>query len=174
MWTRSLVAAWLLAASMLTLDSQRAESDLFSTVLEALRRCPQYTIFDDVTIAVADGVVTLAGQVTSHAKRSGIASHIAGVSGVRAVVNGLEVLPASNVDADLRLRLGQALYGHATFWRYASMPSPPIHIIVIGRHVRLIGTVSSDVERALAQSLAQVEGVLGVKNELRVERTPAP
>ena len=78
----------------------------------------------------------------------------------------LDVLPSAPSDAAVRIRVAQAIYSHAAFWEYASMPSPPIRILVSRGRVRLVGTVGSSVERALAQTLAAVDGVVSVKNDL--------
>jgi len=49
------------------------------------------------------------------------------------------------------------------------MANPPIHIIVERGHVRLTGVVNSNVERALARSLATGFGEFSVKNELKTD-----
>ena len=169
MWTRPLTTTLLIAATAAAVPAQHAPADLSPAVAEAVRRCPQHTIFDDVRASVAGETVTLTGVVTSTLKRTQIETHLASVAGVRHVVNRIEVLPGSARDADLRQRAAQALYGHASFWRYAAMPSPPIHIIVRDADILLTGTVTSDLERVLAQRLARVEGALGVRNELVVK-----
>ena len=50
------------------------------------------------------------------------------------------------------------------------MACPPIHTIVEHGRVTLTGVVNNQVERMLAFSLAQVDGVFDVKNQLRVDR----
>ena len=80
------------------------------------------------------------------------------------------MLPNSPLDARLRTKVAQTIYGHPSFWRYASMANPPIHIIVENGHITLTGCVNNDVEKTLAFALAQVEGAFGVKSELRVDK----
>jgi osmotically-inducible protein OsmY len=79
------------------------------------------------------------------------------------------VLPVSPFDDELRYRIARAIYGNPTFWQYASMVNPPIHIVVEGGHVTLTGVVQSNVDRMLARSLATSFGAFTVKNELRTD-----
>jgi hyperosmotically inducible protein len=85
------------------------------------------------------------------------------------VQNQIEVLPVSRFDDELRYRIARAIYGNPTFWHYASMANPPIHIVVERGHVTLSGVVNSNVERALARSLATGFGSFSVKNELKTD-----
>jgi hyperosmotically inducible protein len=80
------------------------------------------------------------------------------------------VLPISQTDSDLRVRVAQAIYNNSAFWAYAAMPRPSIHIIVEGGRVMLTGSVNSEVDRSLAYALAQVPGAFEVKNNLRIDR----
>ena len=170
MWTRTLLL--ILIAFGVPSGVQQPADAIAGQAAAALRACPHYTIFDDVSVHVAGGVARLAGQVTSEDKRRDIAAHLARVPGVRGVLNEIEVLPASDVDAALRVRIAKAIYGHVSFWEYAAMANPPIHIVVSGGHVRLVGVVRSSVERTLAQTLAAVDGVISVRNELTSRSLP--
>ena len=49
------------------------------------------------------------------------------------------------------------------------MANPPIHIIVENSRVTLTGVVNSEVERALARSLATQFGALSVTNNLKTD-----
>ena len=91
------------------------------------------------------------------------------VCGVRSVRNDILVLPVSQFDDELRYRVSRAIYGNPTFWNYAAMANPPIHIIVEGGHVTLAGVVNSNVERVLARSLATGLGELSVTNALKTD-----
>jgi osmotically-inducible protein OsmY len=79
------------------------------------------------------------------------------------------VLPVSPFDDELRYRVSRAIYNNPSFWSYASMPNPPIHVIVEQGRVTLSGVVGSNVERMLAGSLAVGNGELSVKNELKTD-----
>jgi osmotically-inducible protein OsmY len=160
------VAVWLGLARVAT-----AQADPFSGPLgRAVRESPQVTIFDHVDARMDGNAVLLTGQVTAAAKKEEIGKRVARIDGVREVRNEIAVLPPLSSDDDLRRRVARAIYGNPTFWSYAAMSSPPIHIIVERGHVTLRGTVSTNVERTMARSLASGLGERSLINELRTER----
>jgi len=146
------------------------DDDLAQRVATVVRGYVQIGIFDDVTIDVSDRSVTLQGRVTMPFKREEIGARVAKIDGIRTVTNNIRVLPLSNYDSDLRQRIAQAIYGHSTFWRYASMSQPPIHIIVENGRVTLTGVVGGEFERTLAGALAHVPGAFAVTNALDIDR----
>ena len=163
-----LAVALLFSPSMAR--AQVSDDDLQRQVIGAIRGYSNFTIFDDVSVAVNNRAVTLTGRVTMPFKRNDIAARVAKIDGVKDLVNGIEVLPVSIEDSRLRMRVAQAIYGNSTFWHYASMVNPPIHIVVERSRITLTGCVNSEVERMLAYALAQVDGSLSVANELRVDK----
>ena len=132
-------------------------------------RYSQFTIFDYVSGTVDNGVVTLTGKVTMPFKKNDIGRRAGEISGVREVLNRIDVLPVSIYDDQLRRRIARAIYGNSAFWQYGAMANPPIHIIVEGGHVTLTGVVNSNVDRMLARSLAVGFGELSVTNDLRTD-----
>jgi osmotically-inducible protein OsmY len=100
-------------------------------------------------------------------KSTDLEKRVVKVDGVKAVLNHIAVLPVSQFDDDLRYRIARSIYGNSNFWNYAVMPNPPIHIVVEGGHVTLTGIVQSEVDRALARSLAAQFGAMSIKNELK-------
>ena len=128
-----------------------------------------FTIFDDINAQVENGVVTLTGKVTMPFKKSDIERRVAKIDGVREVQNAIGVLPVSPFDEELRYKISRAIYSNPSFWRYASMAHPPIHIIVENGRVTLSGIVNSNVERMLASSLATGFGEFSVTNALRTD-----
>jgi osmotically-inducible protein OsmY len=163
----------LLAGIGLTAHAQGADTALATRAIGAIRLYPHFSIFDDVTVDARDGVITLTGCVTMPYKRDEIGARVGRVDGVRSVANEIHVLPVSPVDAKLRTRIADAIYGHPSFWRYAAMANPPIHIIVANSRVTLTGVVSTEVDRTLAFTLAHVPGALDVTNKLRLEKEGA-
>ena len=155
----------VVASASPDLKDLRILEDVSATV----NACPHFTIFDDVSISVEQGVVTLVGKVTMDYKRGELQKRVGAIQGVRQVVDQLEVLPASTFDEELRQRIARAIYGNASFWPYAVMRNPPIHIIVDRSRVTLTGLVRSDVDRRLAQALATQFNALSVTNELRTD-----
>ena len=128
-----------------------------------------FTVFDDVSVHVEDGVVTLAGKVTMPHKRDELANRVARLDGVTQVLNKITVLPLSRFDDDLRHQIARSIYGHANFFNYAAMTNPPIHIIVEHGFVTLTGVVASEVDRSLARMLALQFPARAVKMELKTD-----
>jgi hyperosmotically inducible protein len=142
---------------------------IFKDVADQVNRYSRFTVFDDVAANVDNGVVTLTGHVTMPYKRDDLERRVAKVTGVAQVQNKIAVLPVSIVDDELRFRIARAIYGNSAFWHYAAMANPPIHIIVQNGHVTLTGVVNSNVERALARSLATGFGEFDIKNDLKTD-----
>ena len=150
--------------------TERKSLQIVNDVSSEVRKYTRFTIFDDVRVGLAeDGVVVLSGKVTMPFKKDDLERIVSRVDGVSAVRNELGVLPVSPYDEELRFRIARAIYGNSTFWHYASMANPPIHIIVERGHVTLTGVVNTNVERMLARSLATTFGAFSVKNELRTD-----
>ena len=127
------------------------------------------TIFDDINATVENGMVVLTGKVTMPYKKSDLERRIGKIDGVRGLRNDIGVLPVSQFDDELRHRVSRAIYTNPSFWNYAAMANPPIHIIVEGGHVTLAGVVNSNVERMLARSLATGLGEFSVTNALKTD-----
>ena len=147
----------------------RRDFHVFKDVAASVDRYTQFTIFDDVSASVKDGVVTLTGKVTMPYKRSDIAKRVAKVNGVVTVRDQITVLPVSQFDDDLRYRIARSIYGNSNFWNYAIMANPPIHIVVERGRVTLTGVVATEVDRMLARSLATQFGALSVTNALKTD-----
>ena len=128
-------AAGLLLTASVSLAGQagqveRKDFQVAKDIATAVQRYTQFTIFDDVSANVKDGVVTLTGKVTMPYKRDDIEKRIAKVDGVRSVNDQISVLPVSQFDDELRYRIARSIYNNSNFWNYAIMPNPPIHIVV--------------------------------------------
>ena len=163
-----LAAALLLCAQgALAQPAERKDLQVFNDVAKAVNRYEQFTIFDDVSAGVQNGVVTLEGKVTMPYKKNDIEKRVARVDGVNRIVNKVGVLPVSTWDDELRYRIARAIYGNANFWNYAASANPPIHIVVDRGRVTLTGVVQSEVEKMLARSLVTQNGVLSVTNKLQ-------
>ncbi len=150
-------------------EPERKDFQVFRDVANSVLRYTQYTIFDDVEATVQDGHVVLSGRVTMPYKRDDIEKRVEKVAGVQTVTNRISVLPVSQFDDELRYRIARAIYGNSAFWSYASMPNPPIHIIVEHGRVTLAGVVNNNVERMLARSIATGYGAFSVKNALKTD-----
>ena len=115
-------------------------------------------------------LVALSGKVTMPYKKDDLEKRIAGDRRrAQRPQRHRRAAASRNFDDELRYRVARAIYGNPSFWNYAAMANPPIHIIVEGGHVTLAGVVNSNVERMLARSLATGLGELSVTNELKTD-----
>jgi hyperosmotically inducible protein len=162
------IVAWLSSPAG-AFAQDRRDVRIADEVSRQLSRYAQFTIFDDVNAHIEEGIVTLTGKVTMPFKKNDIGKRVAGIDGVRELQNQIQVLPVSGFDDQLRYRVARAIYGNPSFWNYAAMANPPIHIIVENGRVTLTGVVNSNVERMLARSLATGLGEMSVINELRTD-----
>lgn len=145
------------------------DAAIAAEVREAIASYPLYSVFDDVHAVVADGAVTLEGEVTNGYKSSDIARRVTSVPGVRAVRDLVQVLPSSALDDELRVAVASEIYGDPLFEPYAHRADPPIHVVVEHGEVTLTGAVASGIERLKAEIDARdVFGVVGVNNDLVV------
>jgi hyperosmotically inducible protein len=165
----AVIFAMLIAGASGTAAQDRRDIRLADEVGRTVRSYTQFTIFDDVSGRVDAGVVTLDGKVTMPYKKTDIERLVGRIDGVREVKSTIQVLPVSRFDDELRSRIARAIYGNPSFWNYAAMANPPIHIIVERGRVTLTGVVNSEVDRMLARSLATGQGELSVTNELRTD-----
>jgi hyperosmotically inducible protein len=155
--------------NQLTVSAREDDTAVAEEVAGQISDYPQYSMFDDVSVIVRKGVVTLTGAVTLKVKSRDMARIASKVEGVRGVRNEITTLPASTFDDEIRTAVAARIYGDALFEQYADTSEPPIHIVVDKGHVTLVGIVNSDVERQKAEIDARgVFGVMGVVNDLVV------
>ena len=174
--TRTLVTlttgALLIAATAFAHQPTSVEPtnySIFADVSKQVQNYTSFTVFDNISASVDDGVVVLTGKVTMPYKKNDIERRVTRIAGVKQVVNQIDVLPVSQFDEELRYRIARAIYGNPSFWHYAGMANPPIHIVVERGHVTLSGVVNNEVERMQARSLATSFGAFSVKNELQTD-----
>ena len=73
----------------------RKSLQVLNDVAAQVRQYTRFTIFDDVNVAVDNGMVTLTGRVTMPFKKDDLEARVAKVDGVVQVKNELGVLPVS-------------------------------------------------------------------------------
>jgi len=125
--------------------------------------------FNALALNVQNGVVTVSGDVRDYASRDSAIATIETTPGVKDVIDNINVLPASPMDDDLRLRLARAIYGNSVLSKYATDPQKPIRIVVDNGHVTLYGVVDSQMDKQVAEVQAKsVPNVFSVENKLMV------
>ena len=133
---------------------------------------PFYTIFENIDVRVRHGQVMLRGEVMADARARVMADIAAKVHGVVEVFNFIRTLPFSLKDDEIRYEIAGRLYEDPSSCFQADVLLAPIHIIVEHGHVKLTGTVDSDVERRAVEMIArQALGVIRVENKLKTRMT---
>ncbi len=165
----ALLTALGIAGAPVFASNGSAPQDLSSQVRHQLVMLPYYSVFDDLSYSVDNGVVTLSGDVTQPVVKDDAGRAVKHLAGVTQVINNIRVLPLSSFDNRIRLAEYRAIYGFGGLYRYAMGTQPAIHIIVDNGHVTLMGVVDRQGDKDMANIRANgVPGVFSVTNNLRV------
>ena len=161
----------LSAQNLSASDSGRvANSTIDRKVRKEILSLPYYGVFDAIDYQINGDTVTLSGYTVRPLTKSDAEDAVKDVTGVRNVVNKIQVLPLSPSDDRIRVRTYNALANAGSLYRYLLGSSPAIHIIVNNGHVRLAGFVNSQGDKDLANITArEIFGVFDVTNDLQVE-----
>jgi osmotically-inducible protein OsmY len=125
--------------------------------------------FNNLTLSVKDGAVTVGGETVNYVARDSALATVQRMPGVKDVVNEVKVLPTSIFDDQLRIRTARAIYRDSVLGRYAIDPVDPIRIVVDNGHVTLYGTVQSEMDKNIAGLRANgVFGAFSVDNKITV------
>jgi len=160
--------------NLITVDSRRVDDAVLAEKLArslSYDRSSQGNVFNWFDVEVENGKVILSGAARTPWDKESALSLVAGTTGVRDLVDRVEVLPLSSFDDQIRFLAARQIYG-STNRLNALDPAHPIRIIVKNGNVTLKGRVNSQVEKALAS--ARVQGILGVfsvDNKLHVDRS---
>jgi osmotically-inducible protein OsmY len=121
--------------------------------------------------ATASGIITLTGSVDTYAEKMIAERAAKRVLGVRAIANDIEVQPpgsAKHTDTDLAQAVLQALESDI------AVPHEKIRVKVDGGWVTLAGEVALQFQRSAADhAVRRLEGVRGIKNEIRLQVRPS-
>ena len=110
--------------------SEKAVQRIQKEVRHELLLLPYFTVFDNIAYKVDGYNVTLLGQVTRPSLKSDAERSVKGIEGVEKIDNQIEVLPVSNMDDQLRIKLYRTIYGDPSLQKYALGGQKPIRIIV--------------------------------------------
>lgn len=176
--------------------AQGAEASRIEAIRDALLRLPYYGVFDFLSFSYARGTVVLGGYAYHGHLAVDAERAVKRVTGVDTVTVQITPLPVSSFDDDIRWRTFYAIYTNAFLAKYApgggllwghrhtvgpfgpfvAFPGMqpvgnfPIHIIVQGGRVRLLGVVDNETDKTVAGMAARgVSGTFGVENELLVD-----
>jgi hyperosmotically inducible protein len=157
-----------------------------------LQRLPYYGVFDFLSFRYEQGKVTLMGFAYAPGLREDAEAAVKRVRGVDEVGNEIEAASASFNDDRIRRAAFYSIYTDDFLSRYAPggaarayidalefgrfpgiqpLGNYPIHIVVKGGRITLLGIVDNDADKQMAGVRArEVQGVFGVENELVVQK----
>jgi hyperosmotically inducible protein len=166
-----IVTAASLAEQVPARRGAASQARLEKEVRHVLVTLPFYSVFDNLAFKVDGDHVTLLGQTVTPTLKSDAGKAVRSIEGVAAVDNQIEVLPPSPADDQIRRAEFRAIYSAPGMEKYAIQAVPPIHIIVKGGRVTLVGVVANQMDKILAETRAKsVPGTFSVTDELRVEK----
>jgi len=165
----AVLALTVLSPAMQREASQQAAERIQKEVRHEILMLPFYDVFDNITFKVEGYNVTLSGQVTRPTLKTDAERVVKGIEGVETVNNQIEILPVSNNDDGLRLKLFRAIYRYPALQRYALPVIKPIRIIVKNGNVTLEGVVDNEADKNLVNMRARgISGLFSVTNNLVV------
>jgi len=162
-WTVAVVAAAVIAGPAVA-AIEHLPNDRIQTALRTELRLTRGVPADAIEVGVADGVVTLTGQVDNILARERAVRVAKQLRGVETVIDRIEVRPPKRSNSELRADVIEAL-----------AEDPATHAWEIGvavddGKVKLDGRVDSYAERELAETVAKgVRGVRGIDNQISVD-----
>lgn len=152
-----------------------SQSNIEQKVFKEILRLPYYGVFDNIAYQVNDDTVTLYGKVVRPTTKSSAENVVEKISGVKNVVNNIEVLPLSRFDDSIRLRTLRTLANSGGLYRYFQGVNPSVKIIVDRGNVTLEGYVANRGDYNLMNVLANgVTGVFSVNNNLKLDNGVKP
>jgi len=150
----------------MTVDDSKLRQD----VLDELSWQPNVPS-DQITVTAEQGIVHLAGYVTTYAQKVAAEQAVKRVVGVRAaVVESLEVKVADGIcgfDEEIAMR------ARASISWAALLPSGQVQVNVQNRLITLSGQLDWHFQRAAAEAVVRnLAGVAGVTNEITLRARP--
>ncbi len=143
---------------------KRDDQDIAKSALNALE-WHVWVPHKDIKVVVDDGWITLAGVVEWDYQRKAVESAVRYLSGVKGVLNNIDLKPSINVK-DVKEKIEKAIL------RTAREDISNIRVVANQNEVQLVGSVSSWSERSNAESAAwSALGVNKVKNDLKIQPT---
>lgn len=142
--------------------ASRSDTDLAHKVVDALEWDVQVPT-EKIKARIANGWVTLDGEVEWKFQKDAAARAVAFLSGVRGVTNNIAILPTSVSVFDVSDNIKTALR------RRAEREAEKISVVAVNGTVTLTGTVDSFADRRAAEGAAwSAPGVKDVRDEIVV------
>jgi osmotically-inducible protein OsmY len=148
-----------------------ADTELQQHLADRLRydRIDRGIMFNNLSLQVKDGVVTVGGNVRDEADRASALAIVENTRGVMDVKDEIKVAPASINDDRIRIAVARAIYQDPALQRYGADPQAPIRIVVENGRVTLYGVVANRMDKQIAETRArEVPGSFAVENRIIV------
>lgn len=144
----------------------KTDSQIQTDVIQELRWDPSVS-HEHIGVAVSDGIVTLSGSIPSYIEKSAAESAALRVSGVKAVVEKIEVkLP--NLFQKNDQDIAKAVLEQFN-WN-TQIPSDTVKVSVENGQVKLAGDVEWEFQRSTAERLVRgLRGVKGIVNKISIK-----
>jgi osmotically-inducible protein OsmY len=148
----------------LTAADRRADPDIAAAAVQTLTLAVPVPT-SNIKVTVSDGLVTLRGEVDWPHQREDAEQAVAGLPGVRGVVNLLTVRRTARPESnELKQRIADALL------RSAETDAERITVVLEGDKVLLAGVVRSFAEKREAERIAwSGPGIQSVENAIAVD-----
>jgi osmotically-inducible protein OsmY len=142
----------------------KTDAQIQADVLRELEWDPSVT-HEHIGVAVTDGIVTLLGRVPTYVEKSSAERAAQRVSGVKAVVEKIEVKVAESPQRD-----DQVLAKAIVELRWHSQIPDPVRASVENGWVELTGEVEWDFQRSAAENaIRSLIGIKGITNRITIK-----
>lgn len=158
---------------IVVLDKHVSDAELQEILANRLRydRVGYGIVFNNLAVKVADGKVTVSGNVRDYPDRDSAIAVLETTPGVRDIEDEISVAPLSQFDDQLRIKLARAVYGYPSLRMYAMDPQAPIRIVVENGKVDLYGVVMNEADKQIVYAQANsVPGAFGVSNHIVISK----
>jgi len=144
----------------------KENEDLQKNIIAALQWEPLLKSAE-ISVTVSDGVVTLSGEVDSYAKKLEAAHAAKHVTGVKGIVENIQVVFPDAPGTDDKLIAEHALM--AMKWSWA-VPSDKVQVKVENGWLTLSGELKWNYQKEAAKELVKyIDGVKGVTNQIVIK-----
>jgi osmotically-inducible protein OsmY len=147
-------------------NSMKTDSEIQASVIHELKWDPSVS-HEKIGVAVSEGIVTLSGTVTSYIEKLAAEKAARRMSGVKAIVEKIEVKVPGTFKRDDQ-EIAHTVLTH--FKWNVQVPDDLIQVKVENGWVALSGEVDWDYQRKAAEKCIRgLSGITGIANNIRIK-----